>query len=76
MELPRQGLGPFVEREFRNLHKAKAGAEALGYAGNLPAPSDARQAGDRTLAKKPLAKWDVAALLKLMWKGWNDVFDS
>lgn len=51
MELPRQGLGPFVEREFRNLHKAKAGAEALRYAGNLPAPSDARQAGDRTLAK-------------------------
>ena len=25
-------------------------------------------------AKKPIADWDVAALLKLMWESWNDVF--
>ena len=48
-ELLRQGLGPLVEREFRNLHKAKTGAEALRYMGDLAAPSDARQAGDRAL---------------------------
>jgi len=63
MELLRQGLAPFAEREFKNLHKAQAGAEALRYMGE-----------DRLLAKKPLAEWDVAALLKLMWEAWNDVF--
>ena len=29
---------------------------------------------DRTVGKKPKARWDVAALLKLMWEAWNDVF--
>ena len=63
MELLRQGLAPYAEREFKNLHKAQAGAEALRYMGE-----------DRLLAKKPLAEWDVAALLKLLWESWNDVF--
>jgi len=63
MELLRQGLAPFAEREFKNLHKAQAGAEALRYMGE-----------DRIAGKKPLAEWDVAALLKLMWESWNDVF--
>ena len=63
MELLRQGLAPFAEREFKNLHKAQAGAEALRYMGE-----------DRVVAKKPLAEWDVAALLKLMWESWNEVF--
>ncbi len=63
MELLRQGLAPFAEREFKNLHKAQAGAEALRYMGE-----------DRIVGKKPLAEWDVAALLKLMWESWNDVF--
>lgn len=63
MELVRQGLAPFIEREFKNLHKAQAAAEALRYMGE-----------DRAAAKKPLAEWDVAALLKLMWEAWKDVF--
>ncbi|MEO7733433.1 MAG: Swt1 family HEPN domain-containing protein, partial [Kofleriaceae bacterium] len=63
MELLRQGLAPFAEREFKNLHKAQAGVEALRYMGE-----------DRVAGKKPLAEWDVAALLKLMWESWNDVF--
>ena len=25
-------------------------------------------------ATKPMSEWDVAALLKLMWESWNDVF--
>src|SRR5207245_2553603 len=29
---------------------------------------------DRLLARKPIAEWDVAALLRLMWDAWNDVF--
>jgi len=63
MESLRQGLAPFAEREFKNLHNAQAGAEALRYMGE-----------DRVAGKKPLAEWDVAALLKLMWESWNDVF--
>src|SRR5262249_26237245 len=31
-------------------------------------------AEDPKLAKRPLAEWDVAALLKLMWETWNEVF--
>ena len=40
-----------------------------------PADSARRYLGDdRTVAGKALADWDVAALLKLMWEGWNEVF--
>ncbi len=63
MELLRLGLAPFAEREFKNLHKAQGPAEALRYLND-----------DRTVAKKPISEWDVAALLKLMWEAWNDVF--
>ncbi|MCW5970216.1 MAG: DUF499 domain-containing protein [Blastocatellales bacterium] len=63
MEMLRQGLAPFAEREFKNLHKAQAGAEALHYMGD-----------ERIVGKKQLAEWDVAALLKLMWEAWNEVF--
>jgi predicted AAA+ superfamily ATPase len=63
MDLLRQGLVPFVEREFKNLHQAQATDAARRYLGD-----------DRTIGKKPLADWDVAALLKLMWEAWNEVF--
>src|SRR5713101_2160744 len=63
MELLRQGLAPFVEREFKNLYAGQALAEARRLQGD-----------DRLLAKKPLAEWDATALLKLMWEAWNDVF--
>jgi predicted AAA+ superfamily ATPase len=63
MELLRAGLAPFVEREFRSQHQEKATDAARRYLGD-----------DRTVAKKPLADWDVAALLKLMWEAWNEVF--
>src|ERR1035437_3368314 len=63
MDLLKQGLGPFVEREFTNSYKDKAGAEAIRYLGE-----------DRLLAKKAIAEWDAAGLLKLMWEAWNDVF--
>lgn len=63
MELLRAGLAPFVEREFKSQHQEKATEEARRSLGD-----------DRTVAKKPLTDWDVAALLKLMWEAWNDVF--
>jgi predicted AAA+ superfamily ATPase len=63
MELLRAGLAPFAEREFANLHLAKAAENARGYLND-----------DRTIASKPIAEWDVAALLRLMWEAWNNVF--
>src|SRR5205085_9286000 len=29
---------------------------------------------DRLRANRPIAEWDAAALLKLMWEAWNEVF--
>jgi predicted AAA+ superfamily ATPase len=63
MDLLRAGLAPFVEREFKDRYEAQATDTARRYFGD-----------DRAVAKKPIADWDVAALLKLMWEAWNDVF--
>ncbi|MCG3173785.1 MAG: hypothetical protein GMKNLPBB_01987 [Myxococcota bacterium] len=63
MELLKQGLAPFIEREFNSVYKDQARTQAGRLMGE-----------DRLLANKPLAKWDAAALLKLMWEAWNDVF--
>ena len=64
MELLREGLAPFVEREV----------DAKSRAGEAP-PAVRRFFEDqRRLAKKPIREWDVAGLLKLMWDTWNDVF--
>src|SRR5271154_6349036 len=63
MDLLKQGLGSFVEREFKNSYKELALTEAARYLGE-----------DRILAKKTIAEWDAAGLLKLMWESWNDVF--
>jgi predicted AAA+ superfamily ATPase len=63
IELLMQGLAPFVERELRAVFLGKAHAEALRLIGE-----------DRLQAKKPLAEWDAAAQLKIMWDGWNEVF--
>jgi predicted AAA+ superfamily ATPase len=63
MELLRRGLAPFVEREFESQHQERAAEAARRYFGD-----------DRTVGRKPVAEWDVAALLKLMWETWNDVF--
>jgi len=63
LELLKSGLGPFVEREFKSVYKDRAAAEAARFIGE-----------DRLNAKRSAANWDVAALLKLMWESWNDVF--
>ncbi len=63
MELLKAGLAPFVERELENEYKGKARAEANRFMG-----------ADRLLVNRPLADWDAAALLKLMWAAWNSVF--
>ncbi|HXH11272.1 MAG TPA: Swt1 family HEPN domain-containing protein [Alphaproteobacteria bacterium] len=63
MELLRAGLGPFVERELQSQYRGQAKAEALRLAGD-----------DRNVAGKLIREWDVAALLKAMWAGWDEVF--
>src|SRR6266852_5300316 len=63
MDLLKQGLAPFVEREFKNSYKDKALTESTRFVGE-----------DRLLSKKAVTDWDAAALLKLMWEAWNDVF--
>jgi predicted AAA+ superfamily ATPase len=63
MELLKAGLGPFVEREFRSTYKDKAFAETVKLLGE-----------DRLIPKKEFADWDVAALLRLMWDAWHEVF--
>ena len=63
LELLKHGLGPFAEREYRNIYKDRAAAEIRQFVGD-----------DRINANKPMAEWDVAVLLKLMWDSWNMVF--
>ena len=64
LELLKAGLGPFVDREVQSAIKAQRVDPAT-----LRRFVDDPQIGDR-----PVAEWDVAALLKLMWDTWNDVF--
>ena len=59
MDWLRQGLAPFVERELND--KVKSNAVDL----------DGLR---RFEIDKPYREWDAAALLKLMWDTWNEVF--
>src|SRR5947209_8484525 len=63
MELLKGGLGPFVDREFKSVCKDRAPADVARYLGD-----------DRQNAKKAITALDAAALLKLMWESWNEVF--
>ena len=62
LDLLRQGIAPFAEREFRNVYRTEALRKAQSYFEGDP------------LAQKPLAEWDASLLLKLMWESWNEVF--
>src|SRR3954467_13905208 len=64
MELLRAGVAPYVEREVHAAIKA----------GSVRMDGIRRFAEDPKLANKPIADWDVAGLLKLMWETWNEVF--
>ena len=64
MALLRDGLAPFVQREITA--KVKSGTVRMD--------AIRRFAENPQLVDKPIDDWDVAALLKLMWDTWNDVF--
>ena len=64
LQLLRDGLAPFVQSAVRAAVLAhKVGIEDIR-----------RCAGDPRQAHRPIDKWDVAALLKVMWDRWNEVF--
>src|SRR4051794_28858430 len=63
MDLLKIGLGPFVDREFQSKFRDRGSAEVERYLG-----------ADRLNAQKAVTELDVAALLKLMWESWNEVF--
>lgn len=63
LELLKEALGPFVEREVRSAFPGRAVAEIGRILGD-----------DRQNAGQPIKNWDSAALLRFMWEGWNDIF--
>jgi len=63
LELLREGLADFIQRELQNKYGAKATSEAQRMLGT-----------DRLRSNKPMKEWDAAALLRLMWEAWNEVF--
>ena len=64
LDLLKAGLGPFVGRELQGAVKA----QRVGAAALRPFVDDPK------VGERPVAEWDAAALLKLMWDTWNDVF--
>jgi predicted AAA+ superfamily ATPase len=63
LDLVKEGLAPFIERELRNAYGGRALDEARHHVLN-----------DKLNVDRPLAEWDAAPLLALMWDAWNDVF--
>ena len=64
LELLKAGLGPFVDREVQSAIKAQ----------RVDPATLRRFVDDPQIGNRPVTEWDVAALLKLMWDTWNDVF--
>jgi predicted AAA+ superfamily ATPase len=64
LEFLKAGLGPFVDREIK----------AAIAANTLSMKKVRGFVDDPNLANKGIVEWDAAALLKLMWETWNEVF--
>ncbi len=65
MELLQAGLAPFAAREVTARLGAQEGGRLMASFAE----------GDRLLAGKCMAQWDVAALLNFLWTRWNEVFN-
>jgi predicted AAA+ superfamily ATPase len=63
MELLKNGIAPFIEREFKSVYQGQARQQAQAFLGE-----------DRINSTKPITAWDASVLLKIMWDSWNDVF--
>ncbi len=64
LDLLREGLGPFVEREVHDRISA----------GTVNMDRILRFQDDPILRDKQISKWDVAGILRMMTDVWNDVF--
>ncbi|QUV86775.1 DUF499 domain-containing protein [Chloracidobacterium sp. S] len=64
LDLLRAGLGPYVEREVEEAERKSAFNLEMARC----------YADEPSLKNKPIAEWDAAGLLKLMWETWNEVF--
>ena len=64
LTLLKAGLGPFVEREMVKAIKAS----------RVPMDVLRPYFGDPQIGNRPVAEWEVAAQLKVMWEHWNTVF--
>jgi predicted AAA+ superfamily ATPase len=63
LELLKEGLAPFAEREIRSaLDKGRQVTAVRALA------------EDPLFKDKAIARWDAALLLKMMWESWNEVF--
>lgn len=65
LELLKESLGAFVEREMENVFQKEGRARAIQLIGEDPVREGKR-----------ISQWDAAALLKLMWDSWKEVFHS
>lgn len=63
LDIVKDGLAPFVEREFTSRYGEGAEQEVRRFVSD-----------DRLNTARALNEWDAAALLRLMWEAWNDVF--
>jgi predicted AAA+ superfamily ATPase len=63
LDLVKDGLGPYVSREFTSMFGDDTIERAVQFMG-----------GDRLNSGRPIEEWDSGALLKLMWDSWNTVF--
>ena len=63
LDLLRDGLAPFIERELRNRFGPRVQDEAQRFV-----------FGDRLNTDRPVGEWDAAAQLALMTGAWNEVF--
>jgi len=63
LDLLKEGLKPYIEREFKNKYGTSAADEINRVVSD-----------DRLYNGKSIKDWDIAALLRLMWEKWNDVF--
>ena len=65
LELLRAGMAPFVAREFTAKFKDEANAKAEMFLNT-----------ERLRGDKPIADWDIAALLRVIWEAWSVVFNN
>ena len=65
--LLKSGLAPFVSSRFIETYKAQGKAKQI-------LPDLERIVGDTLDPKRPFRDMDAAALLKVMWSSWNEVF--